>query len=158
MAIAFQLKQHFHSVYISFTVLHLPVVARVDPMATFDVYCSILQGDVFRRFPDEVQLLAYSDKRVFVAADGFQREFVNIRADSLGQQLCVYQQGRMSAVFSFKSTRELEHFCALADVQLNQRLDAPEDVDVNEIIEIIQRDDFPQYVQSVETVLENLIK
>lgn len=127
-------------------------------MATFDVYCSILQGDVFRRFPDEVQLLVYSDKRTFIATEGFQREFVNIRADNLGQQLCVYQQGRLTAVFSFKSARELEHFCALADVQLNQKVETSEEIDVNEIIEIIQRDDFPQYVQSVEMILENLIK
>lgn len=40
-------------------------------------------------------------------------------------------------MFSFKSIRELEHFCALADVQLSQKIETPEDIDVNEIIEII---------------------
>ena len=86
MAIAFQLKQHFRGVYISFNFVSIWYLHSCRRrMATFDVYCSILQGDVFRRFPDEVQLLVYSDKRTFIATEGFQREFVNIRASGLGQ-------------------------------------------------------------------------
>lgn len=40
-------------------------------------------------------------------------------------------------MFSFKSTRQLEHFCALAGVQLNQKMETTEEIDVQEIIEII---------------------